>query len=220
MLYLSFVLATTITDHDDNWQRPNKNTTSTPTTHSTCQTSDSNNSSSSSGLRRDSSRAAGMFYFFIITLIFLGLLYALKQWWHSSSISNGGGSIGSSSGNDKGNSNGKGRRAQDTSCLEPLVFLIFIYSGQLCRSTTHHPFHTPMPVLLDNIANLESMLKFVLILTCNSYSCLEKSASYTIYAYIIYLFTWLLEMLKMCLKFCFLYLGITDCLLIDSLSKK
>ena len=30
LIYLSFVLATTITDHDDNWQ-PKKNTTSTPT---------------------------------------------------------------------------------------------------------------------------------------------------------------------------------------------
>ena len=82
-----------------------KNTTSTPTTHSTCQTSNSNNSSSSSSSRRDSSRAAGMFYFFIITLIFLGLLYVLKRRWHSSSSSNGG-SISISNGNDKGNSNG------------------------------------------------------------------------------------------------------------------
>ena len=35
-------------------------------------------------------------------------------------------------------------------------------------------FDTPMPILLDNIANLESMLKFILNLTCNSYSCLEN----------------------------------------------
>ena len=35
-------------------------------------------------------------------------------------------------------------------------------------------FDTPMPVLLDNITNLEFMLKFILILICNSYSCLEN----------------------------------------------
>ena len=137
MLYLSFVLATTITDHDDNWCRPNKNNASTPTTHSTCQTGDSNNSSSSSGSRRDSSRAAGMFYFFIIRLIFLGLLYALKRWWHSSSISNGSGSIGSSSGNDKGNSNSRGRRG-----LSPWFFQ-FLYIQDSC--VLHHtpPFSYP-----------------------------------------------------------------------------
>ena len=49
---------------------------------------------------------------------------------------------------------------------EPLVFLIFLYFklGQPCCSSTHHPFHTPMPVLLDNVTNLESMLKFILML--------------------------------------------------------
>ena len=83
-------------------------------------------------------------------------------------------------------------------------------------------FDTPMPVLLDNITNLESMLKFILILTCNSYSCLENLLLTLYYAYATYLFTWLwqsLEMLKMCLKLCFIYLGITNCLLTDSLNK-
>ena len=51
---------------------------------------------------------------------------------------------------------------------------------------------------------------------------IAKSASYTLYAFATYLFIWLwqsLEMLKMCLKLCFIYLGITgDCLLTDSLS--
>ena len=137
MLYLSFVLATTITD-DDNWRWPNKNTTSTPTTHSTCQTGDSNSSSSSSGSRRDSSRAAGMFYFFIITLIFLGLLYVLKRRWHSSSSSNGGGSISISNGNDKGNSNGRGRRGfRHVVSRAPGFFNFYIFR------TAASLYHTP-----------------------------------------------------------------------------
>ena len=149
-----------------------------PTNPQPTQCVNNSNSSSSSGLRCNMSRAAGMFYFFIITLIFLGLLYVLKRWWHSSSISNGGGSIGSSSRNDKGNSNSRGRRGLRHDVSWAPGFLIFIYSGQLCCSTTHHPFYTPMPVLLDNVANLESMLMSCIIfcsdLTPTLLRCLRR----------------------------------------------
>ena len=69
LIYLSFVLATTITDHDDNWQLKKKHhqhTNQLPT-YSMCQTGDCNNSSSSSGSRRDtSSWAAGMFILLLL----------------------------------------------------------------------------------------------------------------------------------------------------------
>ena len=52
-------------------------------------------------------------------------------------------------------------------------------------------FDTPMPVLLDNITNLEFILKFILILICNSYSCLENLLLTLYYAYATYLFNWL-----------------------------